>query len=115
MSFNSGTFGILVTRRTLIQALAAICLVGCATLAWDMVIEGPSWYLDGREANLNVTWIDFVKDCGSAYSNNINSINRKFASKYKNEVVQWEGRVLRVDGDHGDQDEDPVLQINADK
>ena len=102
MSFHLGTFGVLVTRRTLIQALFAICLVGCATLAWDVVIEGPSWYLDGRDANLDVTWADFVKDCGGAYTNNISTVNRNFAAKYKNEVVEWEGRVLRVDGDHED-------------
>ena len=115
ISFNIGTFGVLVTRRTLIQALLGISLLGLATLAWDVVIEGPSWYLDGKDANPDITWADFVKDCGNAYSNNINSINKQFASKYKNEVVEWEGRVLRVDGDHEDQDEDPVLQINGDK
>ena len=87
MSFNIGTFGVLVTRRILIQALAAISLVGLTWLAWDVVVEGPSWYLDGREANLNLTWADFVKDCGNAYSNNIYQVNKTFNSKYRNEVV----------------------------
>ena len=113
MSFEFGTFGVILTRRILIQALVAIGLIGLATLSWDVVHEGPSWYLEGNEPNLNLTWADFVKDCGSAYSNNISTINKQFAGKYKNVVVEWEGRVLRVDGDHGDQDEDPVLQISS--
>ena len=49
-----------------------------------------------------------MKDCGSQSSSKA-SIKRNFDWKYKNAVVEWEGHVLRVDGDHKDDDEDAVL------
>jgi len=64
MTFNVGTFGVLVTRRTLIKMLMFLVCVGLATLAWDVVVEGPTWYLEGRQADKNLIWVDFVKDCG---------------------------------------------------
>jgi len=64
MAFNVGTFGVLITRRTLIKMLLFLICLGLATLAWDVVVEGPSWYLEGRDADKTVTWADFVKDCG---------------------------------------------------
>lgn len=81
--------------------------VGIATLAWDVVVEGPSWYLEGKEANKSLTWTSFVNECG--LESNRASVLRAFEYKYKNEVVEWEGKVLRVDGDHEDDDDDPYL------
>ena len=34
-------------------------------LAWDVASEGPTWYLDGRDADPSLTWDLFVKDCGN--------------------------------------------------
>ena len=57
-----------------------------------------------------------MKDCGNyGYSNSRKTAQRIYESKYKNVVVEWEGSVLRVDGDHQDDDTDSVLQINAEK
>ena len=36
-----------------------------------------------------------------------------FEKKYKNKVVEWEGQVLRVDGNHHDFDEDPAMLIDS--
>lgn len=106
-----GNVGFLVTRRTLVKLLIGIVCAGLAWLAWDFIIEGPTWYLEGREADPSITWADFVKDCG--YQTSLPMVNRSFEYKYKNTVVEWEGKVLRVDGDHDDDDEDPVLQIGS--
>lgn len=66
MSFNLGSsFGFIVTRRTLIKALIGIAVAGLAMLAWDVASEGPTWYLDGRDADPSLTWDLFVKDCGN--------------------------------------------------
>ena len=113
MTFNLGTFGVLITRRTLIKAVMLIVCIGLATLAWDMVVEGPTWYLEGRDADPTITWEKFLNECG--HQTSINTLNREFEAKFKNRVVEWEGRVLRVDGDHYDTDEDPVLQIDNKK
>lgn len=57
-----------------------------------------------------MTWVDFVKDCG--LNNNRQTIIHSYELKYKNEVVEWEGKVLRVDGDHNDDDDESELQIS---
>ena len=113
ISFNFGTFGVLITRRTLIKTVIFILCVGLATFAWDIVVEGPTWYLEGRDVDTSLTWNKFVNECG--HQTNLNTLNREFDSKFKNRVIEWEGRVLRVDGDHYDDDEDPVLQIDNEK
>ena len=43
------------------------------------------------------------------------TINRFFSKKYKNQVVEWEGQVLRVDGDHYEDDNDSTTLINSEK
>ena len=84
-----------------------IVCVGIATLAWDMVIEGPTFYLEGRDADPTITWDKFVTECG--HQSNIKTVNREFETTFKNRVIEWEGKVLRVDGDHYDDDEAAVL------
>lgn len=90
--------------------LMFLACVGLAAMAWEYVIEGPSWYLEGKEVDKSLTWDNFLKDCGT--ENNRATVTRAFDYKYKNAVVEWEGRVLRVDGDHSDGDDDPDLLIN---
>lgn len=77
------------------------------SLSYDYVVEGPTWYLEGREVNTSITWDKFVNEIG--HQTNLQKINRDFDANFKNRVIEWEGRVLRVDGDHYDDDEDPVL------
>ena len=37
-----------------------------------------------------------------------------FEKKYKNTVIEWEGHVMRVDGDHADEDNDDLdLEIST--
>lgn len=93
--------------------LLFLACCGLAALAWEFIIEGPSWYLEGKEANKDLTWADFVKECGM--ESNRATVNRAFDYKFKNVVVEWEGRVLRVDGDHADDEDDPDLLINDKK
>lgn len=64
MAFNIGSFGVLITRRILLKLFVAIICAGLAYESYDFVIEGPSWYLDGREADATLTWEHFVRDCG---------------------------------------------------
>ena len=66
-------------------------------MIYEAVLSGPSWYLEGREADLDLTWRDFLHDCGQGQSKR-DSLNI-FTWKYRNKVLQWEGQVLRVDGD----------------
>ena len=73
ISFNLGTFGVLLTRRTLIKVLMFLVCLGLATLAWDLVIEGPTWYLEGRDADPSITWDKFVAECG--HQTNIKTVN----------------------------------------
>ena len=53
-----------MTRRTIIKLLVGTICMGLATLVYDIVIEGPSWYLEGREPDRSILWDHFVKDCG---------------------------------------------------
>ncbi len=64
MAFNIGSFGVLITRRILLKLFVAIICAGLAYESYDFVIEGPSWYLDGREADATLHWEHFVRDCG---------------------------------------------------
>ena len=64
LGFNIGSFGILVTKRILLKLLIAVICIGLTSLTYEYVVEGPAWYLDGREADLSITWDNFVKDCG---------------------------------------------------
>ena len=110
MAFNIGSFGVLITRKILLKLFVGIVCAALLYETWDFVVEGPSWYLEGRDADSSLTWSSFVRDCG--LQNNESIVVRNFEKKYKNVVVEWEGHVMRVDGDHLDEDDlDAELQI----
>ena len=69
MSFNIGSFGVLITRRTLLKLLVGVICFVVASFAYEYWIEGPAWYLEGREVDASIKWSDFVRDCGN--SNNV--------------------------------------------
>ena len=73
-----------------------------AFMVYETIIDGPSWYLEGREADIDLTWKDFVHDCGGATQNRRDAYSI-FSWKYRNKVVEWEGQVLRVDGDSSEE------------
>jgi len=64
-----------------------IICIGLASLAYEYVVEGPAWYLDGRDADLSITWDHFVKDCGR--TDNADQAISQFDKKYKNTVIEW--------------------------
>ena len=70
-------------------------------MIYETIIDGPSWYLEGREPDLELTWKNFVVDLGTSSPRNHEKRDalNAFTYKYKNKVLQWEGQVLRVDGD----------------
>ena len=88
-----------VYRRILLKLLAGIVCLGLASVSYEYIVEGPAWFLEGRDADLKTTWQDFQKDCGR--SDNASIVISNFESKYKNKVVEWEGHVMRVDADIG--------------
>ena len=80
-------------------------------LLYQSIVNVPSWYLEQCDIDQSLTWREFVFDCGSTAPLELYSgehiikgfeekdPSRAFAKKYKNKVLQWEGQVLRVDGD----------------
>jgi len=96
MELSIGKVGLLVKRRTLVKSLLFVIFTGLFAYIFQIASEGPMWYLDGRQADPTLTWTRFVntvsvgKDKMDIYMN--------FDAKFKNKVVQWEGKVLRVDG-----------------
>ena len=53
-----------------------------------------------------------MKECGRGDS--VDLVVKNFESKYKNTVIEWQGHVMRVDGDHMDSDDaDEALDIEA--
>jgi len=59
VSFNLGSFGVLITRRVLLKLFVGVICAGIASVSYEYVIEGPAWYLEGREADTSITWHDF--------------------------------------------------------
>lgn len=112
LSFHVGSFGVLITKRVLLKLFLAVMCFGLVAAAYEYLVEGPAWYLEGREADLSITWNDFVKDCGRGDS--VDLVVKNFESKYKNTVIEWQGHVMRVDGDHMESDDaDEALDIQA--
>ena len=103
VSFNVGSFGVLITKRVLLKLFLGVICAGLASVAYEYVVEGPAWYLEGREADLSITWNDFVRDCGR--SDSVDQVIKNFEKKYKNTVIEWQGHVMRVDGDHMESDD----------
>ena len=62
-----------------------------AFMVYEMIIDGPGWYLEGREPDIDLTWKDFVHDVGSGLTHRSQDINSVFSWKYRNKVLQWEG------------------------
>ena len=87
----------MVTRRFLVKTLMLLIASIGAFMVYETIVDGPSWYLEGRDAELDLTWKDFVHDCGAS-QNSRNALS-VYTWKYRNRVLQWEGQVLRVDGD----------------
>ena len=87
MSFNIGSFGVLITRRVLLRLFLAVICAGLVAMAYEYLIEGPAWYLEGREADTSITWADFAKDCGR--SDSVDTVVKNFEKKYKNTVIEW--------------------------
>ena len=83
--------------KTLMLLVASIG----AFMVYETIIDGPSWYLEGREPDLDLTWKNFVFDLGTSTprGHEKRDAYNVYTWKYKNKVLQWEGQVLRVDGD----------------
>ena len=89
LSFKIGQFGFMVTRRVLVKTLMLLLASSGAFMVYQTIVDGPSWYLEGREADPDLTWRDFVHDCGAGQ--NKRDAMSVFAWKYRGKVLQWEG------------------------
>ena len=98
LSFKVGQFGFMVTRRFLIKTLMFLLASLGAFMVYEMIVDGPGWYLEGREPELDLTWRSFVHDIGAQFSHRGQDAFSVFSWKYRNKLIQWEGQVLRVDG-----------------
>ena len=65
VSFKIGQFGFMVTRRFLVKTLMLLLASIGAFMVYEMIIDGPGWYLEGRDPDIDLTWKDFVHDVGS--------------------------------------------------
>lgn len=54
----------MVTRRFLVKTLMLLLASIAAFMVYETILDGPSWYLEGRDVNIDLTWKDFVHDCG---------------------------------------------------
>jgi len=50
----------------------------------------------GYQIDESITWQHFIRDCGKMMPEN--AALRNYKTKYLGKYVQWEGRVMRIDG-----------------
>ena len=55
----------MVTRRFLVKTLMFLLASIGAFMVYEMIVDGPGWYLEGQEPELDLTWKDFVHDVGA--------------------------------------------------
>jgi hypothetical protein len=93
LSMQVGSFGIILTRRSLLYAVMVIT-AGLAIYTFILVEEGV---LHEAAPISAVTWTMYNKDCGGdAWKKSPKSVKSHFMREYHGLGVSWEGWVSRV-------------------
>jgi len=98
MSFRFGSCVVVLARKYVLLLLALVTLISGVHFMRNSAAQGAavdSWH---RGPPVNVTWQDFVQDCGTkTYIGNPIHVKMAFEDKYKNNTVHWEGKMERLD------------------
>ena len=107
-------FGMLIKRRTLLYSLIVIVVGALMVIVWDKKYGQPGSYMafisddysSDVKPNYEVTYHRFH----SAFSNRSSdawgrSLIHQFDQKYKDQYVEWSGKVLRVDSFDSEHDD----------
>lgn len=92
ISFNIGTFGVILSRKYLLYILLSVT---CAIVLFLLLTSG----VDLREERplTDVKWPDYRDDCGFfAFTKNPRETIRTFDRKYAGRGVAWDGYIVQV-------------------
>lgn len=98
MSFRFGNCVVVLARKYVVLLIAIAIIVG--GIHWVQTSGAPSSViaLAHREPPLDLTWINFTKDCGyQSYLDNPIRVNMAFDRKYRNHTFKWTGTMQRVE------------------
>jgi hypothetical protein len=84
----------LIKRRTLANILAVIFLGLFIYYAYGYLY--PEDPYASYQIDTSIKWSEFIRECGKAVP--LEAARKVYQNKYYKKHVQWEGHVMRVDG-----------------
>lgn len=98
MAFRFGSCVVVLARKYVALFTGIAVLVG--GIHWIRTAGAPTSAiaLAHQEPPLNLTWVDFTKDCGfKSYLGNPIHVNMAFNRKYRNHTFAWSGTMQRME------------------